>query len=721
VSGDNNATLHVYDARSGQVLDSYKFGAGSDGEQIVTTPRFSPDSRVVAAIAGINLGNPVDPGWPVRLLSADTLDPVGRQPYIPREPELRKRGVYEDDQYGVDEIRFTSLAFSADGRYLAAGVQLTQSVAGRAANDAYGMVWDLRAPDRSPRLLQLPGGPQRIALSPDGHTIYSPSPLTAYDVATGKKTWQRPELRGDISIDLTTDGDLLALQQIDPDRPDFHATTGLVDAHTGRTVRALRGPADPPRAVSFSADDRLLATAGYGGEVTIWDVATGHARERIKTSEVSWAAGFSPDARTLYTGGEEGILRVYDLAGQRNYLRRTQAIVARHYLHVLPSDDGKKTAYVWRDGQGSWVSITDTASGARTRPARLDLALAEGSRTVAAWHPDGLRLAIHDQHTIALLDARTGKVLKQSSTPDPRAMAYVDHGDRLMVGTSKGITFYDADLWPGAQNVPWTAHCCTATTLDGKTAVLFEDSPDHASEHWRIIDTDTGRIISERDPPPQPQRRGLLARRSHHLSHHSRRRDPYHRHTVRAAQAHTSDRTHRRRPARALLTRRITYRVRRRRRDRQPLGRAHPDPARYDRDLDQRPATSCLPNLHRRRRRRHNPCSRWKNLPMGHTGRPDRRLRLHNGRPQPHPRRMDPGLRYPSLREDLPLTTTKPTRCRDDRLPRPRHLRPEAIVANCAGPPPATCTTSPHAATPTVGAAGRWERLDRPLVLAADP
>src|SRR5262249_41893663 len=153
--------------------------------------------------------------------------------------------------------------------------------------------------------------------------------------------------------------------------------------------------------------------------------------ERIATAELSWAVDFSPDARTLYTGGDKGILRVYDRAGQRQYLRRTQAVPARHYMYVLPSGDGDKTAYLWQNSAASWVSITDTASATTTAPTRLDLDLRQVARTTASWHSSGVRVAIHDRSSITVVDSRTGQVLKEIRSPYLASVAYIDHGDRL--------------------------------------------------------------------------------------------------------------------------------------------------------------------------------------------------------------------------------------------------------------------------------------------------
>ncbi len=131
----------------------------------------------------------------------------------------------------------------------------------------------------------------------------------------------------------------------------------------------------------------------------------------------------------------------------------------------------------------------------------------EGPQSPAAWHPDGLRLSIHDADTIKTLDSRTGKVLEVREHQDITSLGYVGHGERLVTGSDKGMVFFDEKLWPEGQYAFWPADCCTARAPDGRTAMIFEHFPDGAGEHWRIINTDgaagteRGKLISEGNLP----------------------------------------------------------------------------------------------------------------------------------------------------------------------------------------------------------------------------
>ncbi len=480
VSGDTDSTFHLYDATSGQVLESYTFGDPPDSGRVFTVPLFSPDGRLIAATAGTADGTPVDVNWPIRLLSATTLAPVDPQP-----------------TFGWSAHAYIiGLAFSADGDYLAA------SVVDAGLPETFALIWDLRDMERPPREVALPtAGMQKVALSPDGRTLYSSWPLAAYDVATGAQKWQRPDVQGGIDLSVSTRGDLLAAEQR---TGELNASAHLIDMRTGTTMRMLGRPTDEVRSIAFSDDGTAIATGDSFGTVTVWDVATGRPQARIAASEVTWAVDFGPDRGTLYTAGDEGILRAYDLSGRRLFLPRTQTAPTRRYLHVLPSGDGTKVAYLWRQGGQSWASIADTTTGTMTTPARLGIGIAEEPWIPAAWHPSGRRLAIHDRKAFTVLDSQTGKVLglKEPGALDIRTIAYVDDGARIAVGDPVRIAFYNTDtLESEGATIWWPASCCAASSRDGETAVFFEEFADGASEHWRIIHTATDRVVSEGDLP----------------------------------------------------------------------------------------------------------------------------------------------------------------------------------------------------------------------------
>ena len=494
VSGDDGARLHLYDAGTGRVLETFTFGPDQDA-QVFGGGLFSPDGRFVAA--GVNYtpeATPPPGQRPVRLLDAESLDEVSPPLVFP----------------STKNLTHYALAFSADSRYLAASFQATTDNGATARDDpSFALVWDLKATDRPPRRMDLPVRIQGIALSPDGRTLYSMQPLTAYDVATGTQLWRRPGFGGFLSIDVTRDGKLIALQLHNKDETDL-SVIALVDARTGRTVRLLPDHIDQPRALAFSRDGTLLGSASHDGEAIVWDVATGRPRERIKTFEISWAVGFSPDGRTLYTGGDEGIVRAYDLSGQHRYLQRSQPVPVRDYAYVLASGDGRRTAYIWDDATTAWVSFADSATAAPTAPVRLDLHVEPGTASLATWHPDGRHLAAVDQAgEIAVVDSVTNRVIvrRQVAKAGIETAVYVERGNLIavtealrqagLVSTRRTAMLDSRTLLPSGTAFNVGGSCCAAVSPDGEHMVLFAHSPDAAKAHWRVIRVATGEVAAD--------------------------------------------------------------------------------------------------------------------------------------------------------------------------------------------------------------------------------
>lgn len=123
-----------------------------------------------------------------------------------------------------------------------------------------------------------------------------------------------------------------ALREVDPLRaaqlslaawriaPEVPATrNSLISTQAIALPARLTGHDGEVRDVAFSPDGRIMATAGDGGALRLWDAGT---REPVgapltgHTGMVNGAA-FSPDGTTLATASTDGTLRLWDLAGRR--------------------------------------------------------------------------------------------------------------------------------------------------------------------------------------------------------------------------------------------------------------------------------------------------------------------------------------------------------------------------------------------------------------------
>ncbi|MEW6092993.1 MAG: WD40 repeat domain-containing protein [Chloroflexota bacterium] len=180
----------------------------------------------------------------------------------------------------------TSIAFSPDNRYLAAGL-----------NDVF--LWDLDSGELlhtlQPFQANLSSDAEDITFSPDSKTI-----------AIGSFT---------------------------------ETTVSLWDSTSGQLLRTFTGHSDGILELAFSPDGQTLAVGDRDGKITLWDVSSG---SKIRTLDAWYILDlfFSPDGKYLAVGDSSGI-GVWDLeAGQQEATRlELEEFPEYIFLTILP--DGK--------------------------------------------------------------------------------------------------------------------------------------------------------------------------------------------------------------------------------------------------------------------------------------------------------------------------------------------------------------------------------------------
>ena len=496
---DKSHHVWTYNAQTLTPLKSAQIG--DEGPANFDTPiAFSPtgDSLAVGA-------PPSDAGPLLRLLDPGTLRPLTDQ--------------LEGWPHRWGQI--VGLAYSADGRFLAAGLDVGQRANTRSPTNGIGvaLVWNVRAPGR-PLVRRVPlhwASYDHVALSSEGRTLYGAMPLTAYDLRTGTRQIQSvTQGSGVLAIDPT--GRLLAVAL------DTGAVS-LVNARTGRAVKQLHGLVGDVNQVAFSHDEpgwprppemglpsfgASLARVGRSRRISSSNSGTGRSSQTASRSATT-TAPCSPPRPTRMS------LHAWDLTGRRSVLpslpiERPFALSA---AFMRPSPQGDALAAIQNGGDLAprtghpEFRFVDVTSGTTTRPLVTRHAAYGGG---GSWSPDGRRYAAsYGDGWVEVVSRDTHRLVVQRHVIHGFAyeVSYTPDGRRIAVDNSNGeVELLDAaTLRPVGHPVhlPGTATWEMAAGPDNRTA--FVTSADRkpgigwstAVSHWWLVDLISGRILKHGD------------------------------------------------------------------------------------------------------------------------------------------------------------------------------------------------------------------------------
>ena len=203
-------------------------------------------------------------------------------------------------------FRFPGVAYSPDGRWLAAG---GTRVEGSPRNMLHELeLMPVTSGDGARH--RIPGaGVDQIAFSPSGAWVAgvgSGERLTIWDVTSGKTIRTFENDTADHVFAFSPDGSTIA--SAGWNKPVFW------EVATGRLVGTAQGEPDPTDvvwSVAFSPDGKVLA-AGGNDTIKLWSVPAGAELATLRGHQGDVRAlAFSPDGRYLASGGDDRTVRIW--------------------------------------------------------------------------------------------------------------------------------------------------------------------------------------------------------------------------------------------------------------------------------------------------------------------------------------------------------------------------------------------------------------------------
>ncbi len=202
-----------------------------------------------------------------------------------------------------------------------------------------------------------------------------------------------------------------------------------------------------PDAIAFSPDGRLIATGGggRGGDVYIWEAATGAHRATLKgTKEWIHSVEFSADGATLLTAGEDGRIVLWDvetwqstahLGGEEipdyGWIFPWEAVFSPDSGEILSATEDGEIVLWGRDGLPGQVSEPAQILVDQYDSLEIHGVGYLGARAIAVLRGD------NQDDRIILWGVRAERPIYQDSVPD-LTFATAIQGDLLALGHQDG-------------------------------------------------------------------------------------------------------------------------------------------------------------------------------------------------------------------------------------------------------------------------------------------
>ena len=250
-------------------------------------------------------------------------------------------------------------------------------------------------------------------------------------------TWRFWEISHVHSVAFSPDGTLLA-------SAGSGETVRLWQAPAWNAIRTLTGHQREVTWVAFSPDGMLLASAGSDKTIRLWETATGAPVRTLTHGSWVNVVAFSPDGTLLASAGSDGTVRLWQ-APAWNAIRAWTGHEGSEAGTVVFSPDGMILA----SAGDSTVRLWDTTTGTLVRIMARDIHWT----TELAFSPDGRLLAsAATDNTVRLWETATGAPVHtlMGHENQVHAVAFSPDGTLLAsAGTDNAVR-----LWETATGTP---------------------------------------------------------------------------------------------------------------------------------------------------------------------------------------------------------------------------------------------------------------------------
>jgi WD40 repeat protein len=380
----------------------------------------------------------------------------------------------------TDEV--TSVVWSPDGARLAS-----------ASKDGTVKIWDARTAAEIRTLRGHVGGARSVSWSADGRRLASggdDKTVRVWDVTNGTEEKSLP-MTEIVQGVRWSHGSRLAVLTIPGD-------VAVWDTDTDAKPLVIQ---DAGNCITWSPDDRWLATGRGDFTVEIFNTATGRRGARLNTSSSGVASvAWSPDGNYVacgLIGSSEVILwsvSVQNAAdGVSGTVHGSRAQILRGHLGTVGSlawnSNGRQFVSAGQDGM---LKIWDANAGNMARyvfhpPDKVNR---------LAWHPDGARLLeVNSRGQLWVWDlARLGHPVVFGGQRGWSVAAWNPDGTRLVAGGVSGINMWDTsrpalpEIWNDATSVQGLAW-----SPDGHRFATVGEK--HFLRLWEV--TSTGGVLQE--------------------------------------------------------------------------------------------------------------------------------------------------------------------------------------------------------------------------------